>query len=57
MFQIVKWWPMAPELRQPATLRLYGSREEAEVVAQRLREEMPNRRFGVVRKDQSCGLQ
>ncbi len=48
MFRIVKWWPMVPEARQPATQEEFKSRESAEIAAMRLREEMPNRRFGVV---------
>jgi hypothetical protein len=47
-FQVVKWWPMVPEARQPATQEKHTSREAAEIEAQRLRDEMPSRRFGVV---------
>lgn len=47
-FQVVKWWPQVPTARQLATQEKHASREAAEIEAQRLREEMPSRRFGVV---------
>ena len=44
---IVKWWPAAPQLKQPATRETFSDRAEAERVKAELEREMPGRRFAI----------
>ncbi len=46
-FHIVKWWPAAPQLKQPATRETFTDRAEAERVKAELEKAMPGRRFAV----------
>ena len=46
-FTIVKWWPAAPQAKQPAIRRILNDRGEAERIKGELEREMPDRRFAI----------
>jgi len=49
-FTIIKWWSATPQLKQPATRKIFSSRTEAERVKAELERAMPGRCFAIQEK-------